>query len=164
MENYIQRNWGKFLQMIFSTLDRKEVTDIEARENYKEALIDYCQFLYQISPLPTNSDFGKQQKFLERLDTLLKRYQNIGVDFIEDDNLETFLITLQKHMSDYLHQNLESKLYGYEREYYSKLAWDANNYTHIKNNTHEFQNEQQNAIERLISKGPNLEKYKNNMG
>jgi hypothetical protein len=164
MENYIQKNWGKFLEMIFSTLDRKEVTDIESRNNYKEVLIDYCQFLYQISPLPINSEFGKQQKFLERLDTLFKRYQNIGVDFIENDNLETFLITLQNHMRDYIHQNLQSKLYGYEKEYYSKLAWDANNYTHINKNTHEFQNEQQNAIERLISKGPNFEKYKNNMG
>ena len=67
MENYIQKNWGKFLEMIFSTLDRKETTDIEGRNNYKEVLIDYCQFLYQISPLPINSEFGKQQKFLERL-------------------------------------------------------------------------------------------------
>jgi hypothetical protein len=164
MENYIQKNWGKFLEMIFSTLDRKEVTDIEGRNNYKEVLLDYCQFLYQLSPIPNNSVFSSQQKFLERLDTLFKRYQNIGVDFIETDNLETFLITLQKHMSDYLHQDLQSKLYAYEKEYYSKLAWDANNYTHIKNNTHEFQNEQQNAIERLISKGPNFEKFKNNMG
>lgn len=154
--NTIHQNYSTFIKMMFETLDRKETTDLEARNNYKSVLMDYCQFLYKLSPLPSIPEFVSQQNYLVRLDTLLQRYKNIGSDFIEDSNLETFLITLQNNMRDYIHQNLETKIYEHEKKYYSNLAWEANNYTHINRNTHDFQNEQQNAIERLIAKGPNF--------
>jgi len=115
--------------------------------------------------LPLTPEFTSQQKFLQKLEKLLLEYINKGEDFIDNSEVDTFLVSIQNNMRDYLTHNLEGKLHSVEKEHYSKLAWDANNYTHITRNTHEFQNEQQTAIEKLIAKGPNfLNKPKQNYG
>jgi len=66
---YIQQNYGTFLKMMFETLDRRETTDLETRNNYKEVLIDYLQFIYQLSPLPHSSELALQQKYIDALFT-----------------------------------------------------------------------------------------------
>ena len=47
----IKENYGKFLSMMLNTMDRKNVTNQEARRNFKECIIDYCWVLYTMTPL-----------------------------------------------------------------------------------------------------------------
>lgn len=122
---YIKDNYGQFITMMFSTLDRKPVTDQEARNNYKEVLLDYCLFLSSLSPLniKPNSALYKQYQYVKKLDTLLGRYKNIGDEFLEDDKVEDFLLHLQNMMRDYLHQDLIYVLKEEEKKYYTDLAF-----------------------------------------
>lgn len=121
----IKENYGKFLSMIFKTLDRKPVTDKEARDNYKQVLLDYCYFLYSLAPLEINhlSKLRNQYEYAEKLDILLGRYLSIGNDFLSDEKVESFLVKVQDMMRDYLHQDLDIELYKAEKEHYTKGAW-----------------------------------------
>ena len=121
----IKENYGTFLSMIFKTLDRKEITDSEARKNYKEVLLDYCLFLYSLTPLniTPQSALRTQYEYVEKLDILLGRYISIGDEFLSDDKVESFLVKIQDMMRDYLHQDLDTELYKAEHEHYSREAW-----------------------------------------
>ena len=121
----IKENYGTFLSMIFKTLDRKQVTNQEARNNYKQVLLDYCFFLYSLAPLniTPQSPLRAHYEYAEKLNILLGRYLNIGNDFLTDDNLQSFLVKLQDMMRDYLHQDLDIELYRAEHEHYRREAW-----------------------------------------
>jgi|14BtaG_2_1085337.scaffolds.fasta_scaffold141664_2 hypothetical protein len=121
----IKENYGTFLSMIFKTLDRKSVTDKEARMNYKQVLLDYCFFLYSLTPLniTPQSPLRAQYEYGEKLDILLGRYLSIGDEFLSDDKVESFLVKIQDMMRDYLHQDLDIELYKAEHEHYTDGAW-----------------------------------------
>lgn len=121
----IKENYGTFLSMILKTLDRKSVTNQEARNNYKEVLLDYCYFLYSLAPLniKPNSPLRTQYEYGEKLNILLGRYISIGNEFLSDDKVESFLVKLQDMMREYLHQDLDIELYKTEHEHYTREAW-----------------------------------------
>lgn len=121
----IKENYGTFLSMIFKTLDRKQVINQEERNNYKQVLLDYCFFLYSLTPLniTPQSPLRAQYEYAEKLNILLGRYLSIGDEFLSDDKVESFLIKIQDMMRDYLHQDLDIELYREEHEYYSREAW-----------------------------------------
>ena len=150
----ITQNYGEFITMLFSTLDRKPVTDIDARNNYKTTLLEYCTFLYKLTPLPPNFYFASQRKYIDKLEVYLGRYMSIGSEFISDDKLESFLIELQDYMRDWVNDlpKMSSELYQLEKKFYSALAWDNAAYNRVNSNNLGFQNEQQESIEKLKSK------------
>lgn len=121
----IKENYGTFLSMIFKTLDRKPVTNQEARNNYKEVLLDYCAFIYSLAPLNIKHDspLRTQYEYAEKLNILLGRYKSIGDEFLSESKLEAFLVKLQDMMRDYLHQDLDIELYRAEHEHYTREAW-----------------------------------------
>jgi hypothetical protein len=127
--NFIYRNTGVFLQLVMNTLDRKPVTDTEARENYKSLIIDYYQFLLRLSSIhydnKLNIKLWKQWVYLSKLDALTQRYKSIGNDTITDDKVEDFLIELQEHMREWINNDyLETDLRSEETKYFSKTAYE----------------------------------------
>ena len=150
----ITQNYGDFLTMIFSTLDRKPITNQEDRNNYKEVLLHYCNFLYKLAPLPSNVYFISQKKFIEKLDVYLGRYKSIGSEFLSDDKLESFLSELQDYMRDYVNdmQKAETELFQFEKKFYSSLCYEDGTYNKVSGNTQTFMDDQQTALEKLKSK------------
>jgi len=150
----ITQNYGDFLTMIFSTLDRKPITNQEDRNNYKEVLLDYCNFLYKLAPLPSNVYFISQKKYIEKLDVYLGRYKSIGSEFLSDDKLESFLSELQDYMRDYVNdmQKAETELFQFEKKFYSSLCYEDGTYNKVSGNTQTFMDDQQTALEKLKSK------------
>ena len=91
--NFITRNKGTLLSLMFNTLDRKQVTNQEDRNNYKDVLLDYCNFLHRLSHIDANLlniKLNKQRIFLDKLDTLTQRYKSIGIDCIPEKVLSLF--------------------------------------------------------------------------
>ncbi len=150
----ITQNYGDFLTMIFSTLDRKPIRNQEDRNNYKEVLLDYCNFLYKLGPLPSNVYFISQKKFIEKLDVYLGRYKSIGSEFLPDDKLDSFLTELQDYMRDYVNdmQKAETELFQFEKKFYSSLCYEDGTYNKVSGNTQTFMDDQQTALEKLKSK------------
>jgi hypothetical protein len=103
--NYITRNKGILLSLMFNTLDRKPATNQEDRSNYKELLLDYCNFLHRLSFIDANLlniKLNKQRSFLDKLDTLTQRYKSIGIDCIPEKSVESFLTNIQDNMKDWI--------------------------------------------------------------
>lgn len=150
----LKQNKSDFVNMVFSTLDRKPVTNQEARDNYKSVLLDYVNFLDNLSPLPSTPYFISQKKFVEKLEVLLGRFQSIGSDAIPDNKLDTFLTEIQDYMRDWVDDlpNMESELFHLERKFYSSLAYENGSYNKVSHNTQSFMNDQQTSIEKLKSK------------
>jgi hypothetical protein len=111
--------------MTLSVLDKKPITDLEARKNYKVVVYDYITDLISLEPIfvdASNSAYS-QKTYLEKLITLTDRWKSIGDDAIPEDKVETFLTNLQDNMREYLNRNLKSGFYELRKSHYSKLAW-----------------------------------------
>lgn len=119
----IKDNYGKFLSMMLDTLDRKPVTNQEARNNFTDCLLEYCWIIYSLTPLTllNNSPLKYHQEFAQKLDILLGRYMSIGNDFITDDKLNTFLSEVQSKMMDWT-ETEELELKKEEKRYYIEGA------------------------------------------
>lgn len=155
--NNITQNYGTFLSMILKTLDRKKVTDSEARANYKEVLLDYCFFLYSLSFLNINqqSKLKAQFDYCEKLNILLGRYNSIGNEFLSDDKVESFLLQLQNMMRDYLHQDLDVELYKEEHKHYTREAW-INGSNKGSNSEWKWQEEKADTIKSALERHKEL--------
>jgi hypothetical protein len=106
MDN-IRRNKGLLVGLMFDALNRKEVTDLEARNNYKSVLDEYITFLHRLSYIQLssklNNKLNKQVELLNKLDTLSVRNKNIGsIGAIPDNKLEAFLINIQNYVRDWI--------------------------------------------------------------
>jgi len=127
MDN-IRRNRGLLVGLVFDALNRKEVTDLEARNNYKSVLDEYITFLHRLSfiQLSTtlNVKMNKQVDFLNKLDTLSVRNKSIGsVETIPNDKLEAFLTNIQRHMREWIDADyLETELRTEEYKWFSNSS------------------------------------------
>jgi hypothetical protein len=123
--NFITRNKGTLLSLMFNTLDRKKVTNQEDRNNYKDVLLDYCNFLHKLSFIDTNLlniKLNKQRIFLDKLDTLSQRYKSIGDEAIPEKNLEQFLISIQDNMREWINNDLDIELKIEEAKYFNAAS------------------------------------------
>jgi hypothetical protein len=105
MNYFILRNKGILQSLIFNTLDRKLVIDQEARNNYRDLIMDYTFFLHRLSFInidKLNIKLSKQKAFLDKLETLSQRYKSIGDEAIPEKNVEAFLINIQDHMREWI--------------------------------------------------------------
>jgi hypothetical protein len=127
MDN-IRRNKGLLVGLMFDALNRKEVTDLEARNNYKSVLDEYITFLHRLSFIQLSSTLNikmnKQTEFLNKLDTLAVRNKSIGsVETIPDNKLEMFLVNVQNYMRDWIDDDyLEIELRAEESKYFSNTS------------------------------------------
>jgi hypothetical protein len=127
MDN-IRRNKGLLVGLMFDALNRKEVTDLEARNNYKSVLDEYITFLHRLSFIQLSSTLNikmnKQTEFLNKLDTLAVRNKSIGsVETIPDNKLEMFLVNVQNYMRDWIDDDyLEIELRTQESKYFSNTS------------------------------------------
>lgn len=123
--NFITRNKGALLNLLFNTLDRKPITNQEDRNNYKDVLLDYSTFLHNLSFVDVsqlNIKLNKQRQFLDKLDTLSQRYKSIGDEAIPEKNVEEFLINIQDHMKDWLNNDLDDALKIEEARYFNTAS------------------------------------------
>jgi len=120
----IKDNYGTFLSMMLNTLNRKPVTNQEARDNFKQCLIDYCFILYSLAPitLSNNSPLKEHYDYGSKLDILLGRYKMIGDDFLSDDKLNTFLSQMQSMMMKW-EESDEKELHKEEKRHYTEQSW-----------------------------------------
>lgn len=126
--NYISRNYGTLLDLLFSTLDRKDVTDIEARENYKSVLFEYCTFLHRLADIELsnthNQKLNHQKAFLDKLEKLTERYSSIQHDAIPNKNVEEFLKNVQDHIRHWLNNSdIDTDLRIEETKFYNRAAY-----------------------------------------
>ena len=123
--NFITRNKGTLLSLMFNTLNRKQVTNQEDRNNYKDVLLDYCIFLHKLSFIDANLlniKLNKQRIFLDKLDTLSQRYKSIGDEAIPEKNLEQFLISIQDNMREWINNDLDIELKIEEAKYFNTAS------------------------------------------
>ena len=128
--NTYNKNKGTLHSLLFETLNRKVVTDLEARNNYKDLVFDYCNFLYRLSAIQLSStlniNLNKQYKFLEKLEVLSNRYKSIGSEAIPNDKFEDFLENLQTHIREWINQDyLEIELRTEEFKWFSVSAYQV---------------------------------------
>lgn len=123
--NFITRNKGALLNLMFDTLDRKQVTNQEDRNNYKDLLLDYCTFLHRLSFIDVsglNIKLNKQRVLLDKLDTLSQRYKSIGIDCIPEKSVESFLSNIQEHMRDWINNDLNDTVLIEEIRYFTNAS------------------------------------------
>ena len=123
--NFITRNKGALLNIMFDTLDRKQVTNQEDRNNYKDLLLDYCTFLHRLSFIDIsglNIKLNKQRVLLDKLDTLSQRYKSIGIDCIPEKSVESFLSNIQEHMRDWINNDLNDAVLIEEIRYFTNAS------------------------------------------
>ena len=123
--NFITRNKGALLNLMFDTLDRKQVTNQEDRNNYKDLLLDYCTFLHRLSFIDVsglNIKLNKQRVLLDKLDTLSQRYKSIGIDCIPEKSVESFLTNIQEHMRDWINNDLNDTVLIEEIRYFTNAS------------------------------------------
>lgn len=115
--------------MALSVLNKKSITNIFTRENYKECIVDYLINLATIEQIyvETNDTAYKQKQYLLKLLTLADRFNKLGDDFISDDKVEVFLTTLQNNCREYLNNNLEKHFYNLRKNHHTKLAFSHKN-------------------------------------
>lgn len=115
----------KVLFMTLSVLDRKPITDLEARNHYKEVLFDYIDDLTTLEPIyvEVNNSAYNHKTYLDKLLVLADRWKSLGDDAIPDDKVEQFLTNLQDNMREYLNRNLQSGFYELRKSHYTKLSW-----------------------------------------
>lgn len=113
------------LLMTLSVLDKKPITDVQTRMNYKEVVWDYITELTTLEPIfiDSNNPAYSHKTYLDKLLTFTDRWKSLGNDFIPDDKVEPFLTQLQDKMRDYLNKNLKSDFYQLRKTHYSKTAW-----------------------------------------
>lgn len=118
----------KVLDVCLDVLDKKPVTDEQARKNYKEVIWDYIRDLSTLEPINIASDNNAyiHKEYLLKLISLGDRYANIGNDALpnDTDKINIFLEKLQDMMKDYLNRDLDKTFYSLRKEHYSKLAFN----------------------------------------
>ena len=99
--------------MTLSVLDKKPITDIEARNNYKEVIWEYINDLSTLETIyvDVSNPAYKHKTYLDKLLVLTDRWKSLGDDAIPDDKVDQFLTNLQDNMRDYLNKNLQSDFY-----------------------------------------------------
>jgi len=99
----------KVLDVCLDVLDKKPVTDEQARKNYKEVIWDYIRDLSTLEPINISSDNNAyiHKEYLLKLISLGDRYANIGNDALpnDTDKINIFLEKLQDMMKDYLNRD-----------------------------------------------------------
>jgi hypothetical protein len=111
--------------MTLSVLDKKPITDIQARNNYKEVIWEYINDLSTLETIyvDVSNPAYKHKTYLDKLLVLTDRWKSLGDDAIPDDKVEQFLTNLQDNMREYLNKNLQSDFYQLRKTHYTKLAW-----------------------------------------
>ena len=126
MNYFILRNKGVLQSLILNTLDRKPVVDQEARNNYRDLLYQYTDFLHRLSFVNVdqlNVKLNKHKTFLNKIETLAQRYKSIGDECIREDGLEAFLILIQDHMRDWIDNDwLEKDILAVETKHFSDAS------------------------------------------
>lgn len=115
---------NQVLYFVLSQIDRKPVTDIEARNKFKEAIFDYIielQTLEPINVLPSSPAYP-QKEYLNKLLTLSDRWNSIKDDAVPDGVLDTFLTKLQDMCRTYLHDDLDIQFKKERQIHYTKLV------------------------------------------
>lgn len=117
------------IKFILSVLSRKEVSDIEARNNFIEVIWDYIDSIHTTEDLEIQSNKQSYQHkvFYDKLKVLAERFKTIGDEVVPDNKVEDFLIELQNNIREYLYNNVEFELYELRRSHYSKLAFNKSN-------------------------------------
>lgn len=113
------------LLMTLSVLEKKSITDVQQRNDFKEVIWDYLTELITLEPIyveVTNPAY-QHKIYLEKLLTLTDRWKSIGSDVVPTDKVEQFLTTLQDNMREYLNRNLKSDFYQLRKTHYTKLAY-----------------------------------------
>ena len=117
----------KVLNVCLDILDKKEITDKQARKNYREVIYDYIADLSSLEPMNISTDNKAyvHKEYLLKLISLGDRYASIGDEALpnDKDKIDTFLKKLQDMMRDYLNRDLDKTFYSLNREYYSNLAF-----------------------------------------
>lgn len=113
------------LLMTLSVLDKKPITDLEQRNNFKEVVWDYITELITLEPIyvEVNNPAYQHKLYLEKLLTLTDRWKSIGSDVVPTDKVDKFLSGLQDNMREYLNRNLKSDFYQLRKSHYTKLAY-----------------------------------------
>jgi hypothetical protein len=111
--------------MTLSVINRKEITDLESRNNYKQVIFDYIGDLITLEPIyvEVNNPAYKHKTYLDKLLVLTDRWKSLGDDAIPEDKVEQFLTNLQDNMREYLNKNLQSDFYQLRKSHYTKLSW-----------------------------------------
>lgn len=126
MNYFILRNKGVLQSLILNTLDRKPVTDQEARNHYRDMVMNYTDFLHRLSFINVeqlNVKLNKHKTFLNKLETLAQRYKSIGDECIREDGLEAFLTLIQDHIIDWIDNDwLEKETRTAETKHFSDAS------------------------------------------
>lgn len=135
MNYFILRNKGVLQSLILNTLDRKAVIDQEARNNYRDLIYDYIDFLHRLSFIEIdtlNIKLNKHKTLLNKLETLAQRYKSIGDEVVREDGVEAFLILIQDHIRDWIDNDwLEKDTITAETKHFS----DASSKLEMTNST-----------------------------
>ena len=116
------------IKFVLSVLNRKEVTDYDARNNFKEVIWNYINVIQQTEDLEIDSSSKSynHKVFYEKLKVLSERYKNVGDEVVPSHKLDDFLELLQNNMRDFLYDDVESELFNIKKKHYTKLAFDKN--------------------------------------
>lgn len=116
-----QRN---VLWFVLSQIDRKPVKDVEARNNFKEAIYDYIIDLESLEPINVkpHTPSYPQKEYLNKLLTLTDRWNSIGNESVPEGVLDTFLTKLQDMCRTYLHDDLDVQFKKERQIHYTKLV------------------------------------------
>lgn len=118
----------KVLDVCLQILDKKPVTDEQARKKYKEVIWKYIADISTLEPINISIDNKAtiHKEYLLKLISLGDRYASIGNDALPNDTekIDTFLKKLQDMMKDYLNRDLDKTFYSLRKEHYSKLAFN----------------------------------------
>lgn len=116
------------IKFVLSVLNRKEVTDYDARNNFKEVIWNYINVIQQTEDLEIDSSSKSynHKVFYEKLKVLSERYKNVGDEVVPSHKLDDLLELLQNNMRDFLYDDVESELYNIKKKHYTKLSFDKN--------------------------------------
>jgi hypothetical protein len=118
----------KVLNVCLDVLDKKPITDEQARKNYKEVIWDYIRELSTLEPLNISPDSKAyiHKEYLVKLISLGDRYASIGNEALPSntEKIDVFLKKLQDMMRDYQNRDLYNVFYSLRKEHYTKLAFN----------------------------------------
>jgi len=131
MENYIRKNRKLFSTVIDTIIDSVETTNAEVSKEWKVGVLSpYLNFLEDLLFIKVSADnnkFEDQLKFVSRLSAICDRCKSLGIDeAVPVENRLPLHNTLNKAISDWLDNNLDSELKLEEKKYFTKIAFDKN--------------------------------------
>ena len=116
------------IKFVLSALSRKEITNYDDRNNFKEVIFHYINVIQHMEELEIDSTSKSynHKVFYDKLKVLAERYNTIGDEVIPAHKLNDFLELLQINIKDFLYDDIESELFQIKKKHYTKLAWDKN--------------------------------------